>query len=71
MFGGMKSGMADEPPITTIMRKGRRYEQEQIITRIAYALDFAHDRDSIKSVIESGIRQHTLGHKGGEIWRKA
>jgi hypothetical protein len=57
----------------TVMRKGPRYEREEVINAIARTLGFARvtdtSRDALKSAINSGIRQGILGYEGSLIWR--
>jgi len=59
----------------TVMRKGPRYEREEVINAIARTLGFARvtdtSRDAIKSALNSGIRQGILGYEGSVIWREA
>jgi hypothetical protein len=55
------------------MRAGRRYERDDALHAVARYLGFARVTDtvrqSIKSAINSGIRQGVLGYEGDAIWR--
>jgi hypothetical protein len=56
------------------MRKGTRYEREDVIHAVASYLGFARltdtSRDALKSAINSAIRQGILGYEGSVIWRE-
>lgn len=58
----------------SVVRKGPRYEREEVIHALARYLGFARvtdtSRDAIKSAINSGIRQGVLGYEGSVIWRE-
>jgi len=57
----------------SVMRKGPRYEREDVIHSLARYLGFVRltdiSRDAIKSAINSGIRQGIMGYDGSVIWR--
>jgi hypothetical protein len=57
------------------MRAPRRYEREEVIHAVARYLGFARVtetvRQSMKSAINSGIRQGILGYEGSVVWREA
>jgi len=59
--------------LCSVMRTGRRYEREEVIHAVARYLGFARVTDtvrqSIRSAINSGIRQGILGYEGDVIWR--
>jgi hypothetical protein len=56
------------------MRKGTRYEREDVIRALARYLDFVRVADTIpqpiKSAINSAIRHGLLGYEGTVIWRE-
>jgi len=56
------------------MRKGTRYEREDVIHALARYLGFARvtdtSRDAIKSAINSAIRHGVLNYDGTVIWRE-
>jgi excisionase family DNA binding protein len=58
----------------SVMRKGRKYDREEVMHAIATYLGFARLTETgevpLKSAINSGIRQGILGYKGSEIWRE-
>ena len=58
----------------SVMRKGTSYEREDTIHSLASYLGFSrvtdNSRDSIKSAINSAIRQGILGYDGTTIWRE-
>src|SRR5208337_3832808 len=57
----------------SVMRKGTRYEREDVISSFARYLGFVRLTDTIrqpiKSAITSAIRQGILGYEGSVIWR--
>jgi hypothetical protein len=59
----------------SVMRAGRGYEREEVIHAVARYLGFARVTDtvrqSMKSAINSGIRQGILAYEGDVIWREA
>ena len=58
----------------SVMRLGQEYEREEVIHAVARHLGFSHVtetvRASIKSAINSAIRQGILEYEGSLIWRK-
>jgi Eco57I restriction-modification methylase/restriction-modification enzyme MmeI-like protein len=60
--------------LCSVMRKGTNYEREEATYAVARHLGFARVTDSvreaIKSAINSGIRQGTLGCEASLIWRE-
>jgi hypothetical protein len=60
--------------VASVMRKGPRYDREDVITAVARTLGFARitdtSRDALKSAINSAIRQGILGYEGSVIWRE-
>jgi hypothetical protein len=60
--------------LCSVMRAGRRYEREEVIHAVARYLGFArvtdNVRQSIRSAINSGIRQGILTYEGDVIWRE-
>jgi len=58
----------------SVMRKGTRYEREDVIHALARYLGFARvtdtSRDAIKSAINSAIRHGVLNYDGTVIWRE-
>jgi hypothetical protein len=60
--------------VASVMRKGPRYDRDDVITAVARTLGFARvtdtSRDAIKSAINSAIRQGILGYEGSVIWRE-
>jgi hypothetical protein len=58
----------------SVIRKGTKYEREDVTHAIARYLGFARitdtSRDGTKSAINSGIRQGILGYEGSVIWRE-
>jgi hypothetical protein len=61
--------------LCSVMRAGRRYEREEVIHAVARYLGFARVtetvRQSMKSAINSGIRQGILAYEGEVIWRES
>jgi hypothetical protein len=59
--------------VASVMRKGPRYDRDDVITAVARTLGFARvtdtSRNAIKSAINSAIRQGILGYEGSVIWR--
>ncbi len=57
----------------SVMRKGTRYEREEVIASLARYLGFVRLTDSIhqavKAAITSAIRHGLLGYEGSLIWR--
>jgi hypothetical protein len=60
--------------LCSVMRAGRRYEREEVIHAVPRSLGFARVTDtvrqSLKSAINSAIRQGILGYEGSVIWRE-
>jgi hypothetical protein len=58
----------------SVMRKGARYEREDVISTLARYLGFVRltdtIRQAIKSAITSTIRQSLLSYEGSVIWRE-
>ncbi len=58
----------------SVMRKGTRYEREDIYRAVANHLGFRRltdtVREPIKSAINGGIRRGVLGYEGNELWRE-
>ena len=58
----------------SVMRKGTRYEREEVIPAMAHYLGFVRVTDTIrepiKSAITSAIRRGILGYEGSVIWRE-
>jgi hypothetical protein len=58
----------------SVMRKGTRYEREDVIHALARYLGFVRVTDTIcepiKSAINSAIRRGLLGYEGTSIWRE-
>ena len=61
--------------ICSVMRKRSTYEREDVIRAVANHLGFRrvteNARNSVKSAVNSAIRQGILGYEGSEIWREA
>jgi hypothetical protein len=74
------ASMADYEPdelrevFRSVMRKGTRYEREDVIQAMARYLGFVRVTDTIrepiKSAITSAIRRGLLGYYGSEVWRE-
>jgi len=72
--------MADYEPdelvevFRSVMRKGTRYEREEVIYSLARFLGFVRLTDTIrqplKSAINSAIRQGILAYEGSVLWRE-
>jgi hypothetical protein len=60
--------------LCSVMRAGSKHEREEVIRAVASYLGFARVTDtvrhSIKSAINSGIRQGILGYEGSVVWRE-
>jgi hypothetical protein len=60
--------------LCSVMRAGRRYEREEVVHAVAHYLGFARVTDSVrqsmKSAINSGIRQGILSYEANLIWRE-
>lgn len=58
----------------SVMRKGARYEREDIIHALARYLGFVRvtdtSRQPIKSAFNSAIRRGLLGYEGTVSWRE-
>jgi len=58
----------------SVMRKGTRYEREEVIYSLARFLGFVRFTDTIrqplKSAINSAIRQGILAYEGSVLWRE-
>lgn len=58
----------------SVMRKGTRYEREEVISSLARYLGFVRITDTIrqpiKSAINSAIRQGILRYEGSVVWRE-
>jgi hypothetical protein len=58
----------------SVMRKGARYEREDVIHAVARYLGFSRltdtSRDALKSAVNSAIRQGILGYEDSTIWRE-
>ena len=61
--------------LCSVMQAGRRYEREEVIHAVARYLGFARVTDtvrqSMKSAINSGIRQGILSYEADGIWRES
>ena len=72
--------MADYEPdellevFRSVMRKGTRYDREEVIPALAHHLGFVRltdtIREPIRKAITRAIRQGLLGYEGNLIWRK-
>lgn len=59
--------------VRSVMRRGTTYDRDDVIRAVARHLGFSRvsetARRSIKSAINSAIRQGALGYQGSMIWR--
>ena len=53
----------------SVMRKGTRYEREEVIPAMAHYLGFVRVTDPIKAAINSAIRRGLLGYEASTVWR--
>jgi hypothetical protein len=59
--------------LISVMRKGTTYNREEVIQAVAHHLGFTRittaTRHSLKSALNSAIRQGVLGYEGNLLWR--
>jgi len=60
--------------LCSVMRKGTRYDREEVMQGVVHHLGFSrlidNIRDSLKSALNSAIRQGVLCYEGNTVWRE-